>query len=416
MMNFEKLFASIPEALVVVAPEPDYPILAATDFYLKLTMRKREDIIGLKFLLEAYPERDVSYEENKVRKSLDKALSTRQVDYLDVIRYDLVKPDGTYDVRYWEASHTPVLDGQGQVLYIIQHTSDVTEREKAKDALSATREEYRFMAEAMPQLVFTTDGAGKLTYFNKRWEEYTGVPLPTLLEEGWQDIIHPEDLASTAAKWESSMKTGEPMQVELRKRDKNGVYRWHLCRSLPMKDKEGNITMWVGSSTDIHETRKLVQELLETNEQMALLSDQVKLAYEKAESRRAILERLIMKAPAMFCVLQGPEHRFELVNEKYQMLFPNRQLLGKTVAEALPEVIDQGFVNLLDNVYRTGNEFVAEEIPIKLDRQNNGQLEEIFMTFIYQAIHEGDEVTGILVFAYEVTEQVLYKKKLQELS
>ncbi|MBC5775086.1 PAS domain-containing protein [Pontibacter sp. KCTC 32443] len=414
-MDFVKLFEKVPEALVVLSPEPEYKILAATDYYLQITMRKREDILGLKFLLEAFPEKDVPYEQNPVRKSLDIALNTKKVDYLDVTRYDLTKPDGSYEVRYWEASHTPVLDAAGNVEYIIQHTSDVTEREQAKHALDTSQKKFQFMAEAMPQLIFTTDGEGNLTYFNKRWEEYTGIPLEKLMQENWHEIIHPDDLQSTMEKWETAFKAGEAMRVELRKRDKEGVYRWHLCRSLPMKDADGNITMWVGSSTDIHDTRKMVQELLYTNEQMAILSDQVQLAFEKAESERQTLEKLIMKAPAIFCVLEGPEHRFKLVNENYQMLFPKRDLIGKSVAEALPEVIEQGFIDLLDTVYTTGKEFVAEEVPIKLDRQDNGLLEEVYLTFIYQAMYTSDKVTGILVFAYEVTDQVIFKKKLQEI-
>jgi PAS domain S-box-containing protein len=415
-MDYKKLFSHIPAAMVVLSP--DYIILAATDEYLKITMRTREQIVGRHFLLEAFPDKELSYEENPVRASLDKALQSKQVVYLDVIRYDLPKPEaagGGYDVRYWEASHTPALDEKGNIEFLVQHTSDVTERELAKRALTESEEKFRFMAEAMPQLIFTTDAAGKLTYLNKRWESYTNIPIEELLKDGWQHVIYPDDMPAVAAKWEESFKNGTDMQVELRKRDKEDTYRWHLCRTLPMKDEEGNILMWVGSSTDIHDTRKMVQELLEANEQMATLSDQVQVAYNKAESERKKLERLIMQAPAMFCILKGPEHRFELVNTQYQQLFPKRQLQGLTVVEALPEVIEQGFVQLLDSVYNTGKEFVAEEVLIKLDRQNNGQLQDVYLNFIYQPLYEAEQVAGILVFAYDVTQQVLFRKKLQQL-
>lgn len=413
MMDFVKLFENVPEALVVITP--DYRILAATNNYLQITMRRREDILGLHFLLEAFPDKDLSYEENPVRKSLDKVLDTKKVDYLDVLRYDLTKPDGSYEERYWEASHTPVLDAEGNIEYIIQLTSDVTEREKARQALHLSNEKFRFMAEAMPQLIFTTNAEGQVTYFNKRWEDYTGIELEQLLHSDLYELVYPEDVALLKSKWEHAMQTGNDMQVEMRIKDKAGVYRWHLCRAQPMKEKKGDITMWVGSSTDIHATRKMVQELLETNEQMALMADQVKHAFEKAESRRETLERLIMHAPALFCVLKGPEHRYELVNEKYQMLFPKHDLIGKTVAEALPEVVEQGVIELLDSVYSSGKEFIAEEVPIKLDRHGDGELEEIYLTFIYQPMYEGNVIDGILMFAYEVTDQVTFKSKLKEL-
>lgn len=416
MMDYNKLFSHIPAAMVVVSPE--YKILEATDAYLKITMRRREQIVGKHFLLEAFPDKELSYEENPVRASLDRALLSKQVDYLEVIRYDLPKPEaqgGEYDVRFWEASHTPVLDEEGNVAYIIQHTSDVTEREVAKLALSESEEKFRFMAEAMPQLIFTTDASGELTYLNRRWENYTGYSLEELQQEGWQKVIYPDDLPTVTATWEAAFQNKASMQVELRKRDRDGVFRWHLCRSQPMEDSEGNIIMWVGSSTDIHDTRVMVQELLETNEQMALLSDQVQHAYEKAESERKVLETLFMQAPAMFCILKGPEHRFELINEKYQQLYPGKQMLHQPLAEAVPEIEEQGFIKLLDEVYNTGITYKAEEVPIMLDKNNDGELEETYFTFSYHPIFEHDKVSGILAFGYEVTEQVNFRKKLQEL-
>lgn len=416
MMDYNKLFSHIPAAMVVVSPE--YKVLDATDAYLMITMRTRDQIIGKHFLLEAFPDKELSYEENPVRASLDRALQSKQVDYLDVIRYDIPRPEtegGGYDVRFWEASHTPALDEEGNVAYLIQHTSDVTEREMAKLALSESEEKFRFMAEAMPQLIVTTDATGELTYLNRRWENYTGFSLDELLREGWQKVIHPDDLLPVTAKWEEAFQNKANMQVELRKRDKDGMFRWHLCRTQPMEDNEGNIIMWVGSSTDIHDTRVMVQELLETNEQMALLSDQVQHAYEKAESERKVLEKLFMQAPAMFCILKGPEHRFELINEKYQQLYPGKEMLHKPLAEAVPEIVEQGFIALLDEVYNTGIAYIAEEVPIMLDKYSNGELEETYFTFSYHPIFESEKVSGILAFGYEVTEQVEFRKKLQEL-
>ena len=217
---------------MVVAPYNNYQILAATDTYLEVTMRQREDIVGLPFLLVAFPDKDIPYERNPVKLSLDKALQTKQVDYLDVIRYDLELPQaagGGYQTRYWEASHTPVLDEAGKVEYLIQHTSDVTARELAKQAHKDSEDKFKFMT------------------------------------------------------------------------------------------------------------------------------------------------------------------------------------------EAVPEVIEQGFIQILDKVYRSGETFVAERGRIHLDRFNTGQLEEVFLTFTYQPLFEEDKVKGILVFGYEVTQEVIYRQKLKAL-
>jgi len=418
-MDYQKLFRHIPETIVVVSPT--YEILAATQAYLQVTMRSEEELIGQHFLM-AFPDNpDSAGSKNAalLRQSLDRALQSKQVDYLDVLRYDIARPaaqGGGFAIRYWEASHTPVLDAAGRVAFIIQHTSDVTERETAKRALSESEHKFRFMAEAMPQLIFTTNAAGELTYFNQRWVKYTGLPVEELLNAAWQQVIHPDELTHSKLRWEQAFAQGSELQLELRMRDKAGAYRWHLCRVLPMHNEQGQIMMWVGSSTDIHDTRLMVQELLASNEQLAALSDQVQHAYRKVETERKTLERLLMESPAFFCTLQGPEHRFSLVNRNYQKLFPHRGLLGRKVREALPEVVGQGFIELLDQVYQTGKSYVTEETLVRLDRHENGVLEDVYLSFSYQPLYnEAEEVTGILVFGYDVSQQVGFRKKLQEL-
>ncbi|MCC9136047.1 PAS domain-containing protein [Pontibacter silvestris] len=417
-MDFQKLFSEVPETIVVLSP--DYTVLAATDAYLRVSLQTREDLIGMNFL-EAFPDNPgstVSKNEYLLRKSLDNALYGKKVDYLDVLQYDIPKPKsqgGGFEIRYWEASHTPVLDNEGNVLYIFQKTSDVTERELAKKALSESEDKFRFMAEAMPLLIHTNNYKGEANYFNQRWVNYTGKEVKELIETGWGELIHPNDLTNALERWHEAFKNGIMFQAEMRIKDKEGNYRWHLGRGMPMLDEEGKVLMWVGSSIDIHDTRQMVEELLMVNEQMSHLSDQVQEAYRKAESERKVLERLIMQAPAVFCILQGPKHLYQLVNPYYQNLFPNRELLHKTVAEALPEVVEQGFIDILDNVYQSGEAFIAEEILIKLDRKGSGELEDVYFDLIYQPLYEDDKITGIIVFGAEVTEQVSYRRKLEEL-
>lgn len=417
-MDFEKLFSTIPATMVVLAPYNNYQILAATDAYLQVTMRRREEVVGKPFLLEAFPDKQVPYAQNPVKLSLDRALQTQKTDFLDVIRYDLARPQaegGGYQTRFWEASHTPVLDEAGQVAYIIQHTSDVTAREMARQAHQESEEKFRFMTDAVPALIYTADTAGQITYVNQQWVDYAGLPASALLGAQWQQLLHPDDLAVLLGRQQQALAEGTGYQAEVRIRDKAGHYRWHLTRSLPMKNATGEVSLRVGSNTDIHETKRLVEELLASNEQMSALADQVQEAYQQAVVERKTLERLIMEAPAFFCILKGPQHRYDLVNQNYQKLFPRRKLEGLPVAEALPEVVDQGFIRILDQVYATGESFVAERGLIHLDRHNTGELADVYLNFTYQPLYEGDRIIGILVFGYEVTEEVKYSQKLKEL-
>lgn len=160
-----------------------------------------------------------------------------------------------------------------------------------------------------------------------------------------------------------------------------------------------------------------VQTSLQELQDLAIANGQLDKII-KAQSGELIKERQLLRefftqAHAAFCILRGPEHIFELANPIYQELIGNRNPIGKTVREALPELEGQGFFELLDNVYNTGTIFIGKEAPVNLHR--NGQLEQAFVNFSYQTYHDAtDQVAGILVCAYEVTEQVQARKIIEE--
>ncbi|MBK0403563.1 PAS domain-containing protein [Adhaeribacter sp. BT258] len=415
-MDFFELFSNVPESLVVVSPE--YKVLAATDAYLKVTMRTREEIVGLHFLKEAFPEKDVPYEENPVKIALDKTLQSKEVLVMDVIRYDLVIPEeegGGYKELYWETSYIPGLDKDGNVKYIIQKAVNVTELELARQARKTSEEKFKFLTDAVPLMIHTADAEGNCTYVNQRWLDYTGLNEDALMGKNWFKVFHPEDLEAIKTRSEEALANNTELQAELRVKDKEGNYRWHLMRSTPMKDESGKVLLRVGSTYDIHSTKQMVQELLESNEQMSVLSDQLQTAFQEVEDKRQTLENLIMQVPAVINILRGPEHRFELVNPQYQRLFPNRQLLGKTTAEALPEAVEQGFIQILDNVYNTRKPFIALEMPFVSDWEDNGNVQEHYFTISYLPLIEKGEVAGIITFGYIITDKVKIRKELEAL-
>jgi signal transduction histidine kinase len=127
------------------------------------------------------------------------------------------------------------------------------------------------------------------------------------------------------------------------------------------------------------------------------------LARNVVEKEKQRLADLFEQAPAFFAVLRGPSHIFELTNSSYQQLIGNREVLGKTVVEALPEAIGQGFGDLLDQVYSTGKPYVGRNIPFSLDP--SGASGSRYLDFIYQPMREiTGAISGILVFGVDVTE------------
>ena len=107
------------------------------------------------------------------------------------------------------------------------------------------------------------------------------------------------------------------------------------------------------------------------------------------------------------CVLDGPEHTFSLTNEAYQRLVGRRDLVGLPVRAALPEVAGQGFFELLDRVFTSGEPFVGSRVPVKLQRETDGAAEDRFVDFLYQPITDAQgQITGIFVEGADVTERV----------
>ena len=157
-----------------------------------------------------------------------------------------------------------------------------------------------------------------------------------------------------------------------------------------------------------------------TTEQ-ALLASQTReqQARAEAELHKAQQYNILLQAPAMICIFAGPQHTFEFVNPPYQALVGQRSLLGKPIAEAMPELADQPMFGLLDQVYRTGETFRAHEMLVQLDHANAGapELEKRYYNFSYQARRNlAGTIDGILVFAYEVTTQVLARQQLAGLN
>jgi two-component sensor histidine kinase len=128
------------------------------------------------------------------------------------------------------------------------------------------------------------------------------------------------------------------------------------------------------------------------------------------------LQRLFEQAPGLMAVLHGPTHVFELANAAYIRLVGPRDLLGKPVREALPEVEGQGFFELLDRVYTTGEQFVGQGMGVQLQRTADEALELRHLDFVYQPIHEDDgSISGIFIEGQDVTERVLAQATLKVL-
>ena len=177
----------------------------------------------------------------------------------------------------------------------------------ARDALRESDARFAALADALPHMVWSTLPDGFHDHFNTRWYEFTGVPPGTTDGDGWNGMFHPEDQERAWAVWRRSLVTGAPYEIECRLRHHSGEYRWTLGRALPMRDDEGKITRWMGTCTDIHDTKMQA-------EQIALLSRELSHRIKNIFAVVGSLIRLSARAV--------PEHKdfAEVVQERVSAL------------------------------------------------------------------------------------------------
>jgi PAS domain S-box-containing protein len=416
-VDYQHLFRALPENFLLMTP--DATILDNTDSHAAVSLKPREEVVG-RPLFEAYPsvdknEGDVIFDSHEyVRRHL-------QPHTMPLIRYDLRRPEeqGGFEEFYWQATHFPILDESGQLKYILQRTQNVTEQLRSTRAAAQAQQELAdeqarilFILDNLPVLIWTATPDGQRDYFNPRWLAFTGRSINQELGEQWMDGLHPDDRDRVRTYWQQCVKSGQLYQIEYRLRRADGQYRWILARASPRRDAQGQITLWVGGATDIHEQKLMVEELLESNEQQAALSEQAYQNYQLAQQQRQALYGVLMQAPAYVCIMRGPDHRYEFVNEQFMNLAGEAPVVGHTVAEILPEIEEQGLLAVLDHVYQTGETFRAHERLVRLNR-GGSQLRDAY--FIYQRFDEGGKAAGITMYAYEVTELINVRAALAKL-
>ncbi|WP_240543673.1 PAS domain S-box protein [Spirosoma foliorum] len=331
-------------------------------------------------------------------KATKTGLKTGKLDYTARFIWD----DGS--LHFVNVTGGFVYDETGRPITFSGTVKDVTESENQRQALRKVEEQldqiqrqnenlFRNVTNSSPTGLWLSDETGGLTYLNKTLVEWTGMAYERLLGIGWISAIIEADRQRSLADFLDAIAARSHYDVQFRLQKGDGTIVWCRAAGDPYYEADGRFAGYAGYCIDIEEIVSGREALLQS------------------ESR---FRSLIKQAPVATGLLMGRELIIELANEPMLGFWGKGDtVFGKPFAHVLPELEDQPFIKILDEVYTTGKAYQAT--ADRCDLVIHGQLRTFYFNFTYQPVfNERGEVYAILNMAVDVTEQVLARQAIEE--
>ena len=176
-------------------------------------------------------------------------------------------------VRWIRARGRPIPDENGNPKRLVGIVQDITERKQAEEVLRESEQQFHALADSIPNLAWWANGDGYITWYNRRWYEYTGTTPQQMEGWGWQNAHDPEVLPKVLQQWKASIATGEPFDMTFPLRGADGIFRPFLTRIMPLKDEQGRVIRWFGTNTDVSEQKRTEKALQQSEKfQAAVLN------------------------------------------------------------------------------------------------------------------------------------------------
>jgi PAS domain S-box-containing protein len=201
-------------------------------------------------------------------------------------RVRLIWPDKSL---HWVSVYGKIIYDEHRLPVTMYGTAlDISRERQYQRDLEESEEKFRSLANFLPTFIWTTDPEGKITYLNKAISEFTGMTENEIVNGGWLNLIHPGDRAVSIRELERAIHSGTDFSAEMRFKNSQGQFRWQLGRVVAIKDADGQIKMWIGTSIDIHNQKMMAEEL---EKRVALRTAELKEANEQLITSNQELEQ-----------------------------------------------------------------------------------------------------------------------------
>lgn len=245
-----------------------------------------------------------------------------------------------YEARiYWRDRSIHWFDGRGKVFYdengepekMVGTIRDITAEKLHEEELTRSEAKFRLLADSMPQHIWTADVNGNVDYYNASVYGFSGHTHESLEKEGWLSIVHPDDREENLKAWMQAVQNGTPFIFEHRFKRYDGDYRWQLSRAIPQRNNQGEIQMWVGTSTDIQEQKMFATELETQVRKRTIELKKLNESLAKSEERYHLMVDQVQDYAILYLSEQGIVENWNKGAEKIKG-YRADEIIGKSFA------------------------------------------------------------------------------------
>ena len=291
--------------------------------------------------------------------------------------------------RWVEIAGLPIRDAEGNNESWLVFATDVHDRKTASEALAASEERYRVLADLNPQFIWMGSAEGAINYANQRFLDYIGRHLTPDGSSHWLTAFAPEDRQRVIAAWTHSVQTGEDYSVEARLiRHADGEPRWFHIRALPVRNDAGQIDSWLGVAMDIHDRRNFAE---------TLRAQQI-----ETERQRAELETIYENTPVGLALFDPVEFRFLRINDEQARIIglPREQILGRCVLDFTAGVASFG-----ELFRQAASGHPVRDRIVEGELQANPGVSRTWNVNYFPVRDDAGNITGITAASLEITQQ-----------